>query len=142
MRTIGQHSLATLLLYCQRDLFSRLAPHLDALDMTAEQWRVLSVLQDSDGVPMAELATAAVLAPPTLTRTMDRLVERGMVMRSIDRSDRRKVVALLTPSGQRIAAELRDRESDAERELMEHLGREQFELLTGYLASLTVLTDP
>jgi MarR family transcriptional regulator, organic hydroperoxide resistance regulator len=137
MRTVREHSLATLLLYCQRNLLARMTPHLDAHDVTAEQWRVLGVLQGGDGVPMAELAVAAVLPPPTLTRIMDRLAERGIVMRSIDRSDRRKVVALLTPSGERIADDLYAREVEAEQQLVDHLGREQFDLLTNYLASLT-----
>lgn len=136
MRTVREHSLATLLLYCQRDLLGRMTPHLDAHDVTAEQWRVLSALQDRDGVPMAELAASAVLPPPTLTRTMDRLVERGIVMRSIDRNDRRKVVALLTPAGKRVAEDLRSCEAETEQRLVDQLGQEQFALMAGLLTSL------
>ncbi len=136
MRTVREHSLATLLLYCQRDLLARMTPHLDAHDVTAEQWRVLSALQDRDGVPMAELAASAVLPPPTLTRTMDRLVERGIVMRSIDRNDRRKVVALLTPAGERVAEDLRSCEAETEQRLVDQLGQEQFDLMSGLLTSL------
>jgi len=136
MRTVREHSLATLLLYCQRDLLARMTPHLDAHDVTAEQWRVLSALQDRDGVPMAELAASAVLPPPTLTRTMDRLVERGIVMRSIDRNDRRKVVALLTPAGERVAEDLRSCEAETEQRLVDQLGQEQFGLMAGLLTSL------
>ncbi|TXI54057.1 MAG: MarR family transcriptional regulator [Mycolicibacterium mageritense] len=136
MRTVREHSLATLLLYCQRDLLARMTPHLDAHDVTAEQWRVLSALQDRDGVPMAELAASAVLPPPTLTRTMDRLVERGIVMRSIDRNDRRKIVAILTPAGERVAEDLRSCEAETEQRLVDQLGQEQFDLMAGLLTSL------
>ncbi|KUI38563.1 MarR family winged helix-turn-helix transcriptional regulator [Mycobacterium sp. GA-2829] len=139
MRTVRQHSLATLLLYCQRDLLAEFVPFLEERGLTLDQWRILAALQGTEGIPMAELASTAVLPPPSLTRNMDRLVERGSVVRAVDRADRRKVVAVLTPAGKRDVAELRRHEREAERAMADRMGRHRFDSL---VAELTELVDP
>lgn len=139
MRTVRQHSLATLLLYCQRELLAGFVPYLEEHGLTLDQWRILTALQGTEGIPMAELANAAVLPPPSLTRNMDRLVERGAVVRVVDRADRRKVMAALTPSGRREVTELRRRERAAERAMAERMGRQRFDSL---LAELNTLVEP
>lgn len=136
MCTARQHSLATLLLYCQRDLLARFAPSLEEHGLTVDQWRILSVLDGSDGVPMAELSMAAVVPPPSLTRNMDRLVERGAVVRAVDRADRRKVVALLTPAGERVVAELHRREREAEAAMSDEMGRQRYDSLIASLGEI------
>jgi DNA-binding MarR family transcriptional regulator len=57
------------------------------------------------GGPMTvgQVAEAAGVAPPTATRMLDGLGERGLVSRAADRSDRRAVIVSLTPAGRRAA---------------------------------------
>jgi DNA-binding MarR family transcriptional regulator len=74
---------------------------------------------------MSALAEAAVLPAASLTRHVDKLVERGMVLRRIHSSDRRRIVTALSPVGSTVA----DRLKAAERELeADALGYFQMEI--------------
>ncbi|MEA2655406.1 MAG: Winged helix DNA-binding domain, partial [Chloroflexota bacterium] len=44
------------------------------------------------------------LAPPSMTRLVDRLEERGLIERRRDDEDRRKVVATVTDEGRRLVS--------------------------------------
>lgn len=76
-----------------------LGPGLDA-------WRVLDLLADGAGHPMSEIATHAMVPAPTLTKIVDRLVERGLVYRRPDDADRRRVLVLLAERGRELHASL------------------------------------
>jgi DNA-binding MarR family transcriptional regulator len=64
-----------------------------------EQLRVLEVLAAREALPMGELATSALVEPTTLTKMIDRMVADGMVMRTMDPQDRRRVLVMLAPAG-------------------------------------------
>jgi DNA-binding MarR family transcriptional regulator len=64
-----------------------------------EEWRVLNLLADGSGYPMAVVADHVGLRPPALTRLVDRLVANNVVYRRVDLEDRRRVRLFLTPRG-------------------------------------------
>jgi MarR family transcriptional regulator, organic hydroperoxide resistance regulator len=66
---------------------------------TLEQWRVLSLLADGVGHPMTEIAAHAMVPAPTLTKIVDRLVDRALVYRRPDDADRRRVLVFLSEQG-------------------------------------------
>ncbi|MCX6401070.1 MAG: MarR family transcriptional regulator [Propionibacteriales bacterium] len=84
-----------------------LQPLLGEHGLTLEHWRILAVIDDEPGLGMSEIATAAVVPAASLTRHMDRLVERGLVVRRADPADGRRAVVALSPRGQSYAARLR-----------------------------------
>ena len=98
-----------------------LLPLLEEFELTIEQWRVMSALHEEAGQPMTTLAEYAVLPPASLTRHVDKLVERGLVLRRIHRDDRRRVVAALSPVGQTVASRIRHAEQELEPGLLELL---------------------
>ena len=51
---------------------------------------------------LGELGAELGLAPPSVTRVIDRLEERGLIERRRDPADRRKVVAQVLPAGLRL----------------------------------------
>lgn len=112
------------------------AEPLAALDLTAEQWGVMAVLLDVPGQTMSALADAAVLPSGTLTRHIDRLVERGLVVRRVHPDDRRRVTAALSPTGQEIAQRLRASEVGVEESLREQVGAGAFDSAIGLLRAL------
>lgn len=100
-------SLAVQVRQVEAALRAVLQPILDEHDLLMDHWRILAVVDDEPGLGMSEVATAAVVPAASLTRHMDRLVERGLVVRRIDAGDRRRAVVALSPGGQEYADRLR-----------------------------------
>jgi DNA-binding MarR family transcriptional regulator len=78
--------------------------------LSLAQFNVLEPLLEGP-MTVGQVAEAAGVAPPTATRMLDGLVERGHVSRAADRSDRRAVIVSLTAAGRR-AATAKAREYD------------------------------
>lgn len=123
-------SLLLLLKQSERRIEQQLLPFLDEFDLTVEQWRVMSALFDEPGQPMSTLAEAAVLPAASLTRHVDKLVERGLVLRRIHPDDRRRVVTALSPVGATVAERLRAQERQIESTIVAELGDDRFQALT------------
>lgn len=105
-----QGSTAGLVLLLRRvegRIHDRLRPLLVAAGVSQDHWSILSVLLHDPGLGMSAIADLAVLPSATVTRHMDRLVELGLVVRRIDATDKRRVVAALSPRGQELAEGLR-----------------------------------
>ncbi|MDE3112097.1 MAG: MarR family transcriptional regulator [Chloroflexota bacterium] len=66
--------------------------------LTLTQVRALRRLAKT-AKPLGELGAELGLTPPSVTRVVDRLEERGLIERRRDPVDRRKVVASILPAG-------------------------------------------
>lgn len=75
--------------------------HLPGTELTHAQCELLVELSDRGPLSAGELATAAQLAPATVTQMLDHLAETGHVERTRSERDRRVVVSRLTPRGRR-----------------------------------------
>ncbi|PZG28224.1 MarR family transcriptional regulator, partial [Spongiactinospora gelatinilytica] len=91
--------LPRLLTLAERRVTARLSAALGAAGGTVEEWRVMSLLADGEGHPMSEIADHALLAPPTLTKIVDRMVSDNLVYRRADETDRRRVLVFLSERG-------------------------------------------
>jgi DNA-binding MarR family transcriptional regulator len=92
-------SAARLLTVVERAVSDRLRGALVPWELDLEEWRVLSLLSDGEGHTMAETAEFALLAPPTLTKAVNRLVSNNFVHRRTGTVDRRQVLIRLTARG-------------------------------------------
>lgn len=85
----------------------RLARQLEValaeLDLTLPQYRIMSLLDDGSAAA-SKLADALAVRRPTVTAVVDGLVERGLLQRSPDPTDRRRVDHRLTPAGRALLA--------------------------------------
>ena len=63
------------------------------------QWAILLFLWARDGMSQAELARMVAIEPPTMVRTIDRMVRDGLVTRVADPSDGRVTRIHLTDRG-------------------------------------------
>jgi DNA-binding MarR family transcriptional regulator len=71
----------------------------ESLDLNSNQLSAMSVLLNSGDQLMGELAAAEKIQPPSMTRIVNGLEQRGFVVRRPDSQDRRQCVVGLTPSG-------------------------------------------
>ena len=68
--------------------------------LNINRWRTLSVIQRLQDCTMKDLAGFTAIDRTTLTRSVDQLVDQGLVSRSTPPGDRRKVVLTLTDTGE------------------------------------------
>ncbi|MCX4911759.1 MarR family winged helix-turn-helix transcriptional regulator [Streptomyces sp. NBC_00878] len=134
-----------LLTRAERLAARRLQAALDEHGCSLDAWRVLSLLSDGAGHPMAAVAEAAFLPPPTLTKLVDQLVDQNLVFRRVDPLDRRRILAHLTPRGEtywrRVDREVRDQWpvlSDSDDELLRGLLHRLADTLDGAAAESSV----
>jgi DNA-binding MarR family transcriptional regulator len=73
-------------------------------ELTASQYNVLRILRGAgpDGIPCSEVSERMVTHDPDVTRMLDRMEKRGLVMRSRDHRDRRVVLARISAAGLRL----------------------------------------
>jgi|GEM_PF-1709039 len=117
--------VASLLARAERRMTRWLAAVLAEEGCTVEQWRVLSAVAVTGGRPMTEVAEAALLPAPSLTKLVDRMVADTLVHRRPDPADRRRVLLHLAPRG---------------RILHERAAHRLAEAQVPYLAALPALT--
>jgi DNA-binding MarR family transcriptional regulator len=81
----------------------------EALELSLSQFDVLRALDEEEGqLGVSGLAHAAKLSVPTVTRMLDGLERRGVVVRERGKRDRRVVRVSLTDSGRRLVAAKRE----------------------------------
>lgn len=92
---------AGLLFEVANGLSSQLAPQISEAGVSMSEFEVLLRLSRSEGtrLRMSDLATQANLSSSGLTRLVDRMEARGLVVRQACPSDGRGSFAVLTPDG-------------------------------------------
>jgi len=77
--------------------------------VSPEQVALLVGIKYSPGIGVRELAARERVSPPALSNHVDRLERDGLVSRTPDASDRRRVGLTLTEEGQRVLRRVRSR---------------------------------
>ena len=78
--------------------FQRLLKEAKA-GITVDQWVILQELDKKDGLSQFELAQRTYKDAPTMTRIIDKLCAKGLIVREADPEDRRKFSINLTTEG-------------------------------------------
>jgi MarR family transcriptional regulator, organic hydroperoxide resistance regulator len=118
---ITEH-LAYLLAQANREINRQLETRLRSEGVPVEQWRILKVLSDGNGRSMGDLADAALLNHPTLTKTIDRMVSDSLVYRISDPGDRRKVLIFSSDRGQALSQRLNPLAQSQEAHIVDSYG--------------------
>ena len=77
--------------------------------VSPEQVAVLVAIKYTPGIGVRELAARERVTPPALSNHIDRLERDGLVSRTPDTADRRRVGLSLTDEGQRVLRRVRSR---------------------------------
>lgn len=99
-------SLTLRLKRAEHELRRTMQEVLSAEGLLFEHWQIIAVLSERPGSRMSDIAQAALLPPATLTRYMDRLVDRALVIRRIDPRDKRRAIVALSALGADLAGRL------------------------------------
>lgn len=68
-------------------------------DLTLPQWRALVVISSTNGLRVSDVATRIGMSRPSMTRLVQRLQRRGVIITEPDPSDRRATILRATPAG-------------------------------------------
>ena len=77
----------------------KFVPHLRDFDLSPQQWRVLRALYETEGMEMSVLSEQCFLLMPSLSRIIQNLEPRELVIRRISEKDQRRSIITLAPKG-------------------------------------------
>ena len=84
----------------------------DSLDLQTNQLSAMSVLLNDGDMLMGELAATEKVQPPSMTRIVNGLEERGYLARRPDPRDGRQCLVTLTPPGREVLLANRRRRNE------------------------------
>jgi DNA-binding MarR family transcriptional regulator len=105
-------------------------------DVAPHQFSVMARLEDNALTPR-ELAGIECVSPPSMTRTVAGLVERGLVTRTDDPLDGRQVFISLTAEGKSLLSETRRRRDAWMASRLKGISADEREVLVKATAILT-----
>lgn len=103
-RSIGRH-----LQLAARAHKARTAEAIQDMGLFPGQEQVLLALLGDREQTVGQLATLLFVRPPTISKTLQRLAQQGLIIRKDDDSDARKSLVSMTRQGSKLASELADR---------------------------------
>jgi len=104
--------------------------------VTEQQWRVLRVLQESGPLEPTRIAERACLLLPSLTRILQKLADKGYLNRQPDKSDGRKQIISITPSGESLIAANIDTSLALLEQVRTRMGPDRYDALLDLLNEL------
>lgn len=128
--------LAYIIASVNKQLEDELQDRLRPAGVPIEQLRILEVLQDGSGRSMGDLAAKALIEPTTLTKVVDRMISDGLVFRSPDAEDRRRVLVSVAPAGRALFRRLSRITTSQEARIAEQLPNEKLDELRSLLRGL------
>jgi DNA-binding MarR family transcriptional regulator len=131
-----EDSLGYLLNRSARLMAHELAERLRPAGVAIGQWAVLLVLWARDGISQAELSRLVAIEPPTMVRTIDRMVRDGFVTRLPDPEDGRLSRIHLTQRGWSLRDELIPLAVALNAEMLQRLTHDEGRTLRGLLTKL------
>ena len=108
-----------------------LTPPLRESDLTGTQYNVLRILRGAgkEGLPCGEIAARMITRDSDMTRLLDRLAKRGLIVRERDPNDRRVVMTRITRPALTLLAALDEPVVETHARLLGHLGRRKLQQL-------------
>lgn len=131
-----RRSLPIALLRAREAVMSHFRPMLAKHDVTEQQWRVIRVLDETGMLDASEVAERAFILPPSLTRMIRSLEERGFISKHKDKGDGRRVLLKIAPAGEAIIREVLPDSNKIYEELESHFSRAQLDMLLSLLDDL------
>lgn len=135
-------SLPMSLLLAREAVMQRFRSSLHLFGITEQQWRVLRALNTVEEIEVTALARATSLLPPSLSRILRDLDERGLIVRAPAENDLRKSLIAISPDGQKLIDAVAPYSDEIYAEITSTFGEEKLARLQDLLRELTQVTRP
>ena len=109
---------------------------LSKIGVTEQQWRVMRVLDERGRMDPKEIAEAACLLNPSLTRIMQLLEKKGLIARKGNPEDRRRVHVEITAAGRDMLVAAQPESLEIAEKLRARVGQDKLDELLDLLNSL------
>lgn len=109
-------------------------------NITPEQWAVMSYLHKEDGLYQKQIADFLFKDKPTVTRILDILEKRNLIIRISDEKDRRKFKIYLTQDGKDTVTQLIPIAKEIQLKIKENIKPEEIETLKTILNKIYMNT--
>jgi DNA-binding MarR family transcriptional regulator len=119
-------------------VFSAIASDPAMGTLTLTQAKAVSLLYHHGDHTVSEVASGLGISLPSASELIDRLVERGLVERTQDPSDRRRFIIGLTPKSLEVATRIHDLRREQVRDALSRLPKSEWPV---FVKSLRVLAD-
>ena len=115
----------------------RLSEMLKAHGLSPTQYNALRILRGAgdEGRACCEIAERMINRDPDITRLVDRLERRGLVVRSREGRDRRVITTRITPAGLELLRALDGPVEEFNRKMLGPMGEQQLQTLIRLLES-------
>src|SRR5277367_1685324 len=103
--------------------------------LTGTQYNALRILRGAgpEGLPCREIGERMITHDPDITRLLNRLEDRGFVLRARAKQDRRVIYGKITASGLKLLREMDAPIEKRGREMFRHVGQEKLKRLIDLL---------
>lgn len=112
------------------------AARLERHDVSVPVWVVLRVLYDHSTLALKEIGARIGVDQGALSRMVERLVVRGLVLRSENPRSRREVAISLTEKGRKLVPKLAREADQNDQEFFGHLSDAQQQAFLGFIKTL------
>ena len=136
-----KRSLPMSLLRAREAVMKKFMPSLKELTLSPQQWRVIRALQDENGLDISELSERCQLLMPSLSRIIQNLESRELVLRQGVETDQRRSAIFLTDSGRKLYEVIAPKSVERYNYITEKFGYGKLELLYDLLDELVEKID-
>lgn len=105
-------------------------------NITPEQWAVMSYLHKEDGLYQKQIADFLSKDKPTVTRILDLLEKRNLIIRISDEKDRRKFKIYLTQDGKDTVKQLVPVADEVQLKIRTNVSPQEIEVLNTILGKI------
>jgi homoprotocatechuate degradation regulator HpaR len=95
-------SLPMQLMKARELVMQHFRPHLNAHDLTDQQWRIIRALAEGDALEIGDLGARCCIHPASLSRILPKLESAGLAGRRASEGDKRRVMISITAQGRRL----------------------------------------
>ena len=129
-------ALPIALLRARETLMSPIRRMLAEIGLTEQKWRILRILEECGQLEQTAISQRACLLLPSVTRITQSLESQGLLVRSNDDTDKRKMMIKVTDEGRKIVRENMQLANEIYRKIETQLGRKKMDNLLDLLEEL------